>query len=139
MKRIITALTLAALVVVALLPAGAATAEDAVTVKVGPTAQIIAGGEALLVTVEVACEPGLEVLEAQVYAQQGATFGRAGIGSVVCNGRPHPYKVRVNPLEGRFISREAYVSAFVLVLDPQTQMTQQGQDARTVSVVGGPR
>lgn len=139
MKRIITALTLAVLIVLLLLPVGAVNAQDAVSVEVEPTARAIAGGQTLLVTVEIACEPGLEVLEAHVSAQQGATFGQAGIGAVVCNGRAHQYKVLISAPEGQFTSGEAYVSAFVLVLDPQTQMTQQGQDARTVTVVGAPR
>ena len=137
MKRIVLLVTVVLMAMV--LATGAASAQDteAVSVQVGPTAQAIAGGQALLVTVTVACEPGFEVLEAHVFAQQGATSNFAGIGSVVCDGKPHVHKVRVNALDGQFSRGEASVSAFVLLLDPATGATVQGQDARTVSVVGG--
>ncbi len=138
MKRIVFLVTVA-LVVALILIGGVASAQEseAVSVQVGPTAQAIAGGQTLLVTVEVACEPGFEVLEAHVSAQQeGATSNFAGIGSVVCDGKPHVHKVRVNALDGQFSRGTASVSAFVLLLDPATQTTVQGQDARTVSVVG---
>jgi hypothetical protein len=140
MKRIVFMVTVA-LVVALIVVGGAASAQEpeAVSVQVGPTAQAIAGGQTLLVTVEVACEPGWQVLEAQVFAQQeGATSTFAGIGGVVCDGKPHVHKVRVNALDGQFSRGTASVSAFVLLLDPATQMTVQGQDARTVSVVGAP-
>jgi hypothetical protein len=138
MKRIVLMVTVA-LVMAVIVAAGAASAQEpgAVSVQVGPTAQAIAGGRALLVTVTVACEPGFEVLEAQVFAQQGATSNFAGIGSVVCDGKPHVHKVRVDALDGQFSRGEVHVSAFVLLLlDPVTGTTVQGQDARTVSVVG---
>ena len=138
MKRIVLTVTVA-VVMAGIVAAGAASAQEtgAVSVQVAPTAKAIAGGQTLLVTVEVACEPGLEVLEANVFAQQGATSNFAGIGSVVCDGNPHVHKVRVNALDGQFSRGEAHVSAFVLLLvDPVTGTTVQGQDARTVSVVG---
>ena len=140
-KRGILVVTLAAATMAMFLTASVAGAQEteAVSVQVGPTAQVVAGGQALLVTVEVTCEPGLEVLEAHVSAQQGITFGQAGIGSVVCDDRSRKYKVRINALDGRFSSGEAYVSAFVLLLDPQTGTTKQGQDAGIVRVVGGPQ
>jgi hypothetical protein len=136
-KRIVLMITVAVMLAM-ILGAGAAGAQEpeAVSVQLGPTAQAIAGGQALLVTVEVACEPGFEVLEAHVFAQQGATSNFAGIGSVVCDGNSHVHKVRVSALDGHFSSGEANVSAFVLLLDPATGTTVQGQDARTVRVVG---
>ena len=136
MKRIFTALTLAALMVVVLLPAGAVSAQEAVKVEVRPTAQAIAGGQTLLLRVEVSCEPNLQVLEANVFVQQGPTSVLAGLGSVECDGTTHTYKVKVSALDGQFSRGEANVSAFVLLLDPSTGMTVQGQDARMVSVVG---
>ncbi len=140
-KRGILVVTLAAASIAMFLAVGVAGAQETetVSVQVYPKAQVVAGGQALLVTVEVTCEPGLEVLEAHVSAQQGATFGQAGIGSVVCDGRPHKYKVRIDALDVRFSSGETYVSAFVSLLDPQTGTTKQGQDAGTVSVVGRPQ
>ena len=136
MKRIVL-VVMVALVMALILAVGGATAQEpeAVSVQVGPTAQAIAGGEVLLVTVEVACEPGFEVLEANIFAQQGATSNFGGI-PVVCDGKTRVHKVRVNALNGQFSSGDASVSAFVLLLDPATGTTEQGQDARTVSVVG---
>jgi hypothetical protein len=81
MKRIVFMVTVA-LVVALIVVSGAATAQEpeAVSLQVAPTAQAIAGGRTLLVTVEVACEPGWQVLEAHVSATQGATSSLAGIG-----------------------------------------------------------
>jgi hypothetical protein len=126
------------LVVALIVVGGVASAQEpeGVSVKVGPTAKAIDDGQTLLVTVEVACEPGLQVLEANVSATQGTTSGLVGIGSVVCDGNPHVHEVRVNAFDGQFSRGKASVSAFVLLLDPATQTTVQGQDARTVSVVG---
>jgi hypothetical protein len=138
MKGIVTLLSVAALMAFTLLTAAAAIAQqETVTVEVRPTAQLIQGGQTLLVTVEVACEPGLQVLEAHVDVTQDSTFAQASIGSVVCDAKPHVHKVRVNPLDGQQFSREeARVSAFVLLLDPATGTTVQGQDTLIVRVVG---
>jgi hypothetical protein len=77
-----------------------------------------------------------EYLVVNVSATQGATSSMAGIGGV-CDGNPHVHKVRVNALDGQFSRGTAFVSAFVLVcLDAECLQTAQGQDARTVSVVG---
>jgi hypothetical protein len=138
-KRLMSLVTVAALMVAMLLPTGAANARqqaDSVVVDVGPTAKLLEDGQAVRVKVKVACEPGWQVLEANVSATQGATSSLAGIGGVVCDGKPHVHKVRVNALDGQFSRGTASVSAFVLLLDPATQTTVQGQDARTVSVVG---
>jgi hypothetical protein len=134
MKRIVFMVTVA-LVVALIVVGGAASAKEpeAVSVQVGPTAQLDGGD--LLVTVEVACEPGWQVLEANVSATQGATSSLAGIGGVVCDGNPHVHTVRVNALDGQFSRGKASVSAFVLLLDPATQTTVQGQDARKVTVL----
>ena len=138
MQRIVFMVTVAS-VVALIMVGGAASAQEpqAVSVQVDPIARAIAGGQTLLVTVEVTCEPGFEVLEAHVSAQQeGATSTFAGISGVVCDGKPHVHKVRVHALDGQFSRGTASVSAFLLLLDPATQTTVQGQDARMVSVVG---
>ena len=139
MKLMVALLTAATLMVTPLLASSSVAAQEAVTVEARPTAQVIAAGQVLQVRVEVTCEPTLQVLEAHVSVQQGATFGQAGLGSVVCDGQAHTHKIRVSALDGHFSRGEAYVSAFVLLVDPSTGMTVQGQDARTVSGVGKPR
>ena len=78
-------------------------------------------------------------MKAHVSVRQGANFAQAGLGSVVCDGQAHTNKVRVSAHDGHFSRGEAYVSAFVLLVDPSTGTTVQGQDARTVCVVGRPR
>jgi hypothetical protein len=136
MKRIVFMVTVA-LVVALILVGGAASAQKpaAVSVQVGPTAQAIDGGQTLLVTVEVACEPGLQVLEANVSATQGATTNLVGFGGVDCDGNPAVHTVSVAAPDGQLFSRgKASVSAFVLLLDPQTG-TVQGQDSRKVNVL----
>jgi hypothetical protein len=135
MKRIVLVVMVTLVMALILAVGGASAREDeAVSVQVRPTAQVIEGGAALLVTVKVACEPGFEVREAHVFAQQGATSNFGGI-PVVCDGEGRVHEVRVSALDGQFGSGKASVSAFVLLLDPATGTTVQGQDARTVRVV----
>ena len=143
MKRIMLALSLVALMVVALPPTGAATAqeEEVVTVEVGPTAKLIDDGQAVQVRVKVTCEAPAQVLEAAVFAQQDeqTISGEAGITSVVCDGNSQVRFVEVNAQEGTFHRGEAFVSAFALVcLDPDCVETADGGDTRIVKVVGKP-
>jgi hypothetical protein len=42
--------------------------------------------------------------------------------------------VKVTPLEGAFHEGDAFASAFISRLDPNTGTTEQGQDARTITV-----
>jgi hypothetical protein len=142
MRRFISLVTVAALMVAMLLPLGAASARqqaDAVVVKVGPTAKLIDDGQAVRVKVKVKCEPPAEVLEAlvTVHQDEGAAFGEAGITSVVCDGKKRTHRVAVEALDSTFRRGEAFVSAFVLVcLDAECAETAQGQDSRVVRVVG---
>jgi hypothetical protein len=142
MRRFISLVTVAALMVAMLLPLGAASARqqaDAVVVKVGPTAKLIDDGQAVRVKVTVKCEPPAEVLEAlvTVHQDEGAAFGEAGITSVVCDGKKRTHRVAVEALDSTFGRGEAFVSAFVLVcLDAECAETAQGQDSRVVRVVG---
>ena len=45
---------------------------------------------------------------------------------MVCGGKPHVHKVRVNAQGRQFSRGTASVSAFVSLLDPATQTTVQG-------------
>jgi hypothetical protein len=80
MKRFVLVVMVALVMALILAVGGASAKPEAISVQVGPTAQIDEGpaGNALLVTVEVACEQGFEVLEANVFAQQGATSNFGG-------------------------------------------------------------
>ncbi len=139
MKRFVALLT-AATLMVALLPAGAASAqeEEVVTVEVGPTAKLIEGGQAVRVKVKVSCEPVDHVLEAWIPAvQQEDAFGQGFLHPVVCDGRTRVHMEEVEALDAPFHPGEASVSAFVLVcLDEACSETAQGQETRLVRVVG---
>ncbi len=144
MRRFIMLVTVAALSAAMLLALGAASAQqaDTVKVKVGPTAELLDDGRAVQVEVKVKCNPPAEVLEALVTVSQdeGAAFGEAGITSVTCDGKKRTHTVAVQALDSTFRLGEAFVSGFVLVcLDAECAETAQGQDSRVVKVVGGPR
>jgi hypothetical protein len=63
-----------------------------------------------------------------------AIFGQTGI-PVGCDGKSRKYRVTVTPLEGAFHAGDAFASAFVLTCaDPTCGTTEQGQDARTITV-----
>jgi hypothetical protein len=143
-KRFMSLVTLAALLVAMLLPPAAANARqqaDSVVVEVGPTAKLLEDGQFVRVKVKFACEPPAEVLEAlvTVHQEEGAAFGEGFLGSsAVCDGRQHVERVEVQAQDSStFLSGEAVVSGFVLVcLDAECVETAQGQDTREVRVVG---
>ena len=120
MRRFISLVMVAALMVAMLLPVSTASAQqqvDTVLVEVGPTAQLLDDGQAVWVKVKVKCEPPAEVLEAlvTVHQEEAAAFGEAGIPSMVCDGKKRTQGVRVEALDSTFHRGEAFVSAFVLV------------------------
>ena len=104
-------------------------ARDRVTVKIGKRAELIEGGQAVLVKVRAACEPGLEVLEAFVTVED-----QFGFFSLTCDGRQQKFEVRVEHLDGAFELGEAFASALVLVEDPETGDTAQAQDSRQITI-----
>jgi hypothetical protein len=110
--------------------------EEIVRVEVGPTAKLIADGQAVRVKVKVACEPVGDVLEASVEVFQADAYGQGFFGFVMCDGRTHVHKIKVEALDSTFHRGEAFVSAFVLLEDPETGETAQGGDLRLVRVVG---
>jgi hypothetical protein len=142
LRRTLSILTIAGALVAMLSPLGAASAQqaDTVKVKVGPTAKLLDDGRAVQVEVRVKCGPPAEVLEALVTVSQdeGAASGQGFLGSsAVCDGKQHAHSVEVQTLDSTFHSGEAFVSGFVLVcLDAECVETAQGQDSRVVRVVG---
>ena len=128
-----------ALILVALF-ATPATANGAPTLTVADTTTLIEDGDAVLARVAVSCPEGTEVLEAHLRISQDeqTVSGEAPIFGIICDGRTRTRVVRVSPLEGQFHAGEAFASAFLLVIDPDTGQTQQAQDAKTVLVRGRP-
>jgi hypothetical protein len=108
--------TLLALVgVLAALPPSAAVGQETVTATIGKKATLVDDGQAVLVTVTVACAAGSEVLEAFVYVtQDGNTSQFAGI-PVVCDGTAHTFTVRVPALDSPLHLGKATASGYVLV------------------------
>jgi hypothetical protein len=107
-KRLMSLVTVAALMVAMLSPTAAANARqqaDSVVVDVGPTAKVLDDGQAVRVKVKVACEPPAEVLEALVTVHQDeeAAFGEAGITSVVCDGKTRVHRVAVEAWTARSV------------------------------------
>jgi hypothetical protein len=115
--------------------AGSVPAQAAVAVSIEAEAKLVANG-AVRAVVVASCDPGREVLEAHLSVSQDnqAIFGQTGI-PVRCDGKSRKYRVTVTPLEGDFHAGNAFASAFVLTCaDPACGTTEQGQDARTITV-----
>jgi hypothetical protein len=107
--------------------AAAAIAQAAVSVSIERNATLVGAGEAVQVRVNVTCDPGFEVLEANISVSQRGTTGFGGIPGVVCDGTTHTLTATVSAQEGSYRRGTASASAFVLVIDPNTQDTQSGQ------------
>ena len=88
------------------------------------------------VKVSYRCDPFGEVLEAHISLSQDdqSIYGMTGLGGVDCDGRWHTNIVIVRPYDGSFHKGTAYASAFLLLHDPNTGETRQGQVAETIKV-----
>jgi hypothetical protein len=102
---------------------------DRVTVKIGKRAELIEGGQAVLVKVRAACERGLELQEAFVTVQD-----QFGFFSLTCDGKQQKFEVVVEHLDGAFEPGEAFASALVLVGNPETGDDAQAQDSRQITI-----
>jgi hypothetical protein len=115
--------------------AGSVPVQAAVAVSIEPEAKLVAN-DAVRTVVVASCDLGHQVLEAHLSVSQDnqAIFGQTGI-PVRCDGKSRKYRVTVTPLEGAFHAGDAFASAFVLTCaDPTCGTTEQGQDARTITV-----
>ena len=138
MRRILASVLAVAVLTVAL-AAPAAVTRRAITVRaeIAPTATLVEGGQAVDVTVGVACGPGrVDILEAFVYVtQDGNTSQFAGI-PVRCSSpnRLRWYVVRVRPLESRFHAGEARASGYVLVIDDRNMTTVSASPGQAIVI-----
>jgi len=132
MKRLLMILALLAAASLALVGnAAGATA----SVNIRETGVALAGGKTALVFVEVQCttEPGEQLLEGAVTVSQDDASGMAGLNPV-CNGQRRIYPIRVNTFDGGFEAGEAFVSAFLIFIDPETQGTTSFGDFTVVTL-----
>jgi hypothetical protein len=115
---------------------GAGAAQAAVTAVIGPKAKLVGGGEGISDTLTVTCDAGLQVVDATLGFQQGATDGTEHLTGVVCDGKAHRYKVTVPVRSGSglFQTGEALAEAVVYAQDPQTGGSQQVEVGATVAV-----
>jgi hypothetical protein len=114
---------------------GSAAAQQAVSVSIESNGKVVGSGEAAAVRLTVSCEAPFEVLEANLSLSQGAASGFTGFGGFGCDGKNHKLRVTVPANEGTaFAKGPASASAFVLVINPNTQETQQGQASQTVTL-----
>jgi hypothetical protein len=113
---------------------GAFPVQATTTVSIEPEAKLVRGSVVARLT--ITCDSGRDVLEAHITISQDdqRTSGTAGISRIRCDDRPHTVRVRVTPVEGAFHEGDAFASAFISRLDPNTGTTEQGQDARTITV-----
>jgi hypothetical protein len=114
---------------------GSASAQQVVSVSVGPNGKVVASGQAAVVRVAASCEAPFEVLEANLSLSQGAASGFTGFGGFSCDGKTHKLRVTVPADEGTsFAKGTASASAFLLVINPSTQQTQQAQATATITL-----
>jgi hypothetical protein len=113
---------------------GAFPVQATTTVSIEPEAKLVRGSVVARLT--ITCDSGRDVLEAHITISQDdqRISGTAGISRIRCDDRPHTVRVRVTPLEGAFHEGDAFASAFISRLDPNTGTTEQGQDAQTITV-----
>ena len=112
----------------------AAFARAPASVSIKPTGKIVGSGEAAIVRLRSSCEPPFEVLEANLSLNQGSFIsGFTGTSGFPCDGKVHKERVTIAADEGTsFQEGEAFASAFLLVINPATDETQQDQATRTI-------
>jgi hypothetical protein len=132
-------LTTTVVAVAALMMAGSVQAETTASIAIEPEGVVIQGGEAALVFVVVQCtlDPGDELLEGNLSLSQASASGMSGLNPT-CDGQPHRALVLVQSSGESFAAGEAFASAFLLFLDPDTGTTVQAQASSAITLRGRP-
>jgi hypothetical protein len=135
MKRwLLIALFIAVAILIGMRDAVPAQATEGVVVKIAPKALLARDGMSARLKVKVRCPAGLEVLEGFAYINQSGNESDFGGLNPVCDGERHKVYVTVNASDTPFTRGQANASAFLLLIDPATQETQQGQDSRIIKL-----
>jgi hypothetical protein len=112
-------------------------AREALTVKIQPHATLLEAGQAVEVTVKVACDAASgTVLEAFMYVVQDGNQSSFAALPVVCDGKQRLSRVRVAmfPDSPPFQRGPALASAYILLLDPATGATVSGGDTGAIKI-----
>lgn len=124
-------LTLA--IFIGLAPTSQTYALERLSASIGKSAKLMAGGQTVELKVKVRCSTeDFEVLESFVYLGQDGNESDFGFFTPACGGNPamQVFRVRVSAFDFPFHSGEATATAFILLINPDTQETTQ-IDART--------
>jgi hypothetical protein len=89
--------------------------QPAVSVELGDTARLEAGGAAVVLDVTVACPVGATGQESYVNVSQGQTTIGNGTYLPVCDGRTHTFTVRVQAARGAYQAGAAQALTFANV------------------------
>lgn len=121
-------------VLVMALGAGGSPADAGSRLAVKKKGTISPGATEVLVPVTASCDPGMELLEARISVSQEdqGVNGDGPIGSFPCDGRRHAVIGRARTFDSQYHPGEAFASAFLLVIDPETQQTQSVGDTRVI-------
>jgi hypothetical protein len=108
-------------------------AGDVIFVRVWGNGRVVEDGAAALIRLTVRCAPVGEVLEAFLYLTQDDNESLWASFPVTCDNQPHRQRVRVLANdETLFHPGTAYASAYILLYDPKSGQTWDGQDSRTI-------
>ena len=124
---------LAILLNLLILTPGIVSAQEPVEVTLKPQAIAINGGQILLMSAKVTCDPVGDVLEALVTVEQEGVFGEGFFSAIECDGKQHKSLVRVQAFDGGFTRGEANASAFILICDAQDNCVD-GQSSRIIRI-----
>ena len=131
-------LLLIAVAALALVSSARAAPATDVDVKLVPAFRLLDGGESIVGRARITCPAGTNVLEALAFGSQGtdpgALYAEGFVAGGTCDGRPSWWTVRVFALDGTWQLGEAFVSAFVLVID-DSEETMDGGDSVRIHVV----
>ncbi len=129
---------LIALFIVVALSIGSSTpataARDTVVVKIAKSARLAEDGQSAQLKVRVRCPAGLQTLEGFVYITQDGNQSTFGPLNPVCDGKRHKLYVTVNAQGTLFARGQAQASAYLLLLDPETQNTITGDATQTLTL-----
>jgi len=110
--------------------------QDSLSIDIDKKADLVNDGQAVNLTVEIACPSGRQVLEAFAYVVQDDNQSNFGGIPLTCDGvlREYVVQIAVSPDSPLFHRGRARATAFVLLLDPATGATESGEDSQRIKL-----